>query len=382
MNKEMKNKTITTSLLVLTLILTACGGEKKSELDKLMNKKRELKAQLAEIQTKINAFGQGELANVEPLVTINKIETKNFIHKIKVQGNVETDQDVLLNAELGGLVTNVLVKEGQSVSVGQVLVTLDAAIISSNMKELETQLEYAQYMMDKQEELKKRGVGSEFDYKAAKNQVDGLKSKMKSLGTQRGKSSIKAPFSGVIDKVFAKTGQMAGPQGPLLRLVNNKEINITADISEKHYENVKKGTNVTVRFPNFRDTSINLTVTQVGNYIDPTNRTFRLIANMKNNKLFLPNMLAELEITDMNIPNAVVVPAKSILKTQKNEDYIYVAVKKGNDTYVAKKVIVELVEKFDGEACIKFKSYKMKANEFVIVDGARGIAENDIVRTK
>ena len=44
--------------------------------------------------------------------------------------------------------------------------------------ELDTQLEYAQYMLDKQEELKRRGVGSEFDYKAAKNQVDGLKSKI------------------------------------------------------------------------------------------------------------------------------------------------------------------------------------------------------------
>jgi RND family efflux transporter MFP subunit len=378
----MKNKSLLSSLLIFTLILGSCGAEKKSKLDELLNKKRKLRFELAEVQNQINAIGLNVDGIVEPLVTISPIEKKTFIHKIKVQGNVETEQDVLLNAELGGLITQVLVKEGQSVSVGQVLVILDAAMISSSMQELETQLEYAKYMMEKQEELKKRGVGSEFEYKAAKSQVDALKSKMKSLGTQRGKSSIKAPFSGVIDKVYAKNGQMAGPQGPLLRLVNNKEINITADISEKHFEKIKKGTAVRVTFPNYKDTSLNLTITQIGNYIDPTNRTFRLMSNLKNNKVFLPNMLAELEITDMNEANSIVIPAKSILKTQTNQDYVYIAKKSEKGKIIAKKVMVDLIEKYDGQASIRFRNYEFKKGEFVIVDGARGIAENDIVRTK
>jgi membrane fusion protein, multidrug efflux system len=378
----MKNISLFSSFLVLVFLLNSCGEEKKSKLDDLLEKKRKLRAELAEVQNQINAIGLNVSGVVEPLVSISPIENKTFVHKIKVQGNVETDQDVLLNAELGGLITQVHVKEGQSVSVGQVLVSLDAAMISSNMQELETQLEYAKYLMEKQEELKKRGVGSEFEYKSAKSQVDALKSKMKSLGTQRGKSTVKAPFSGVIDKVYARNGQMAGPQGPLLRLVNNKEINITADISEKHFENIKKGTAVKVTFPNYKDTSLNLTITQIGNYIDPTNRTFRLMSNLKNNKVFLPNMLAELEITDMNEANSIVIPAKSILKTQNNEDYVYIAQKAENGKYKAKKVMIELIEKYEGEASIQFKDYTFKKGEFVIVDGARGIGENDLVRTK
>jgi RND family efflux transporter MFP subunit len=378
----MKKNTIITSLVVLATILTSCGGE-SSKLDELLAKKKELRTELASVQNEINELSDGkDRASFVPLVSFEKAKNKTFLHKITVQGTVETDQDVLLNAELGGLVTNVLVKEGQRVSVGQVLVTLDAAILSSNMKELETQLEYAQYVLDKQEELKRRGVGSEFDYKSAKNQVDGLKSKMKSLGTQRGKSSIKAPFSGVIDKVYAKNGQMAGPQGPLLRLVNNNEINITADISEKHYENIKKGTSVKVKFPNYKDTTISLQITQVGNYIDPTNRTFRIISNLKNNKVFLPNMLAELEITDISNPNALVVPSKSILKTQDNEDFVFVGVKNKEGKYFAKKVLVNLIGKYDGEAMIESIDYTINHGDLIVRDGARGIAENDIIRTK
>jgi membrane fusion protein, multidrug efflux system len=344
-------KTIT-KLVGFTIFLTvvACSSSSNSKIEDLLTKKKELKAKLAEIQLQLNAINSSTETSSLPIVSLAKIENGTFIHKIKVQGTVETDQDILLNAEMGGLITYVHVKEGQYVSVGQVLVTLDASMISSNIQELETQLEHATYILEKQEELKKRGVGSEFDYKNAKNQVDALKSKMKSLGTQRGKSFIKAPFSGVIDKVYAKNGQMAGPQSPLMRLVNNSEINITADISEKHLQNIKIGTEVLVRFPNYKDTSVLLKITHIGNYIDPTNRTFRVSANMKNNRVFLPNMLAELEITDMKEANSIVIPSKSILKSQSNEDYIFIAKKEANKGLKTKQVFIDLKEKYDGNS--------------------------------
>lgn len=366
--------------LILATLLTACSED--SKLSQLKTKKNKLRAELTEVQDQITALEAGLTEGVIPLVTLADVQTKTFVHKITVQGNVETDEDVLLNAEMGGTIMQVLVKEGQRVSQGQVLVTLDASILSSNMQELETQLQYAQYMLEKQEELKKRGVGSEFDYKTAKNQVDGLKSKMKSLGTQRGKSTIKAPFSGVIDKIYAKNGQLAGSQAPLMRLVNNKEVNFTADISEKHLRNIEVGTPLTIRFPNFKDTAVNTSITSVGNYIDPTNRTFRVLSNLKNNKIFLPNMLAELEITDITAPNATVVPSKAVLKAQDNSDYVFVAKKDAKGNYTLSKVAVKVIEKFNGEAMIELVSGSLKAGEKVVVDGARGITEKDIVRTK
>lgn len=376
----MKNKVTYIALLFLLPLLLACGGN-SDKLETLLARKKALKSELADVQQQINALEAESSHAGTPLVSLAPIEQKQFEHKIIVQGTVETDQDILLNAEFGGLITQVHVSEGQSVSVGQVLVSLDADMISSSMEELETQLSYAQYVLDKQSELKKRGVGTEMEYKTAKNQVDAIKSKMKSLGTQRGKSSIKAPFSGVVDKIFAKNGQIAGPQSPLLRLVNNSEINITADISEKHLENIKTGTLVRVRFPNFRDTSVQLQITHVGNYIDPTNRTFRIIANMKNNRVFLPNMLAELEITDISIPNAMVVPSRSVLKSQQNEDYVYLAVKGKQNTYTTKRVNVKLMQKYKNEAHVICTSQDFKKGAKVVVDGAKGVTDKEIVQS-
>ncbi|NRA11069.1 MAG: biotin/lipoyl-binding protein, partial [Crocinitomicaceae bacterium] len=124
------------------------------------------------------------------LVEISQVEMKPFTHEIRVQGTVETDQDVILNSEMGGLIIKINVKAGQKVSKGTVIATLDASILASNLVELQTQLKYANYMLDKQEQLNKKGVGSEMNLEAAKNQVASLETKMNSLGTQRGKAVI------------------------------------------------------------------------------------------------------------------------------------------------------------------------------------------------
>ncbi len=322
-----------------------------------------------------------EEENFLPLVKLEEAKITSFEHKISVQGNVETEKDVLLNSEMGGLVTAVHVKSGERVTSGQVLVTLDGSMLSSSAEEIKTQMEYAQYMLDKQEELKRRGVGSDFDYKTALNQVNALKSKMNSLNVQRGKMQIKAPFSGVIDLVYAKQGQMTGPQAPLVRLVNNQSVDITASISEKHLSKVKVGTEMQVTFPNFIDTTVNLKITNVGNYIEPTNRTFRIISTINNNKTFLPNMLARVNITDLKVDNGLVIPSKSIMKAQDNSEYIFIAEKKGQNEFTVKKVIIQVIDRYNGEALIE-KNNLIKNGTKVIVEGGRGITEKDIVRSK
>lgn len=319
-----------------------------------------------------------KVENQYPLVQLNEVQSKKFIHEIRVQGNIETDKDILLTAEMGGVITSISVKEGQTVAKGQTIATIDASVLSSNVEELKTSLEYAQYMLKKQEELDKRGVGSEFELEAAKNQVNSLKSKMNSLNTQRGKAVIRAPFSGVVDNVFARNGQMAGPQSPIIRLVNNKNVDVIATISEKHIANVKVGTPIVVSFPNYMDTSITLNVTNVGNYIEPTNRTFRIMSTIKNNTFLLPNMLAEVAITDLEVEKGIVIPSKSILKDQNNNDFVYVA-KANKNNYMVSKKNVQVLNKYRGESLIE---KGLEEGQFIVSEGARGISDGDIVRNK
>ena len=376
----MKRNTIYTLLLIGSgSLLFGCAETPK--LDELLKKKSELRKELSALQEEINKLEKTEDVSSIPLVTIGKVKEESFEHKISVQGNVETDQDAVINAELCGLISEIHVNEGDRVEKGQSLVSIDASMVNASIKEVQTQLDYANYLLKKQEELKSRDIGSEFDYEGALNQVNSLKSKLNTLELQRSKANILAPFSGVIDQVFAKQGQMASPQGPVLRIVNTNEITITADLSEKHLKNIKVGTVVKVSFPNFKDTTIAVKISSVANYIDPTNRTFRITATVKNNKILVPNMLAELEITDIKEEKALVIPSISILKDYNNRDYVFAAKKSKENTYTLKKVFVNEIEKFNGVSMIEVKE-KLSVGSNLVVKGIKGITESDIVRTK
>jgi multidrug efflux pump subunit AcrA (membrane-fusion protein) len=193
--------------------------------------------------------------------------------------------------------------------------------------------------------------------------------------------TVIAPFDGKVDQVFAKKGQLASPQMPLMRLVNTENTEVVASVSEKHFKNIKIGTEIKVNFPNYNIEPVMTKASTIGSYIDPTNRTFTVRAKIANNAGLMPNMLTELEITDFKIDSGLVVPSASILKNAKSQDYIWVLKKDKKDTYKAQQVFIDKIMAYQGQALIEVHD-QISEGSIIIEGGARGIAKKDIVRIK
>ncbi|MDX1651027.1 MAG: efflux RND transporter periplasmic adaptor subunit [Brumimicrobium sp.] len=370
-------KIVTPAFLILTAIAVfSCGP--KGDIEKLKEKRAELKSELSELDEKIRSLDTSKEMRL-PLVKPGEVKIGKFEHHVIVQGDVITDKAVTINAEANGIIQSVEVKEGQRVRTGQVLARIDTEILQRNIEELKTRLDFAEYTYNKQKELKQRGVGTEFELEQAENQYEALQYQLKTLKAQQAKTIVKAPFDGVVDEIFMHQGEMAGVQAPLLRLVNNSNVRIVGNISEAYYTKVKEGSIAKAYFPTLKDT-LNLKISSIGNFIHPTNRTFRVQADVENNKVLLPNMLAELQVTDLSLDSAVIVPARAVLKSQNNEDYIFILNKK-DDAFKAEKIFVEIISQQKGETAIRPKTRALKEGEKVVIDGGRGITENDIVRT-
>ncbi|PKR81927.1 hypothetical protein CW751_00910 [Brumimicrobium salinarum] len=365
------------SLLVLGVISTVVACSSNTKLDKLKNKRADLKVQLAELDEQIKSMDTAKVKML-PLVEAMKVEEGTFKHKVVVQGDIETDKQAMIIAEANGLIKSIPVKEGQMVSKGQILARIDTEILRSNIKELETQLEFAEYNLDKQEQLFERGVGTEFELKQAKNQTKALKSQLKTLKTQSSKTIVRAPYAGTIDEIVTHEGEMASAQSPILRLVNNEDVRVTGNISEHYYRTVKEGSKVEVYVPTLKDT-FDLEITSVGRFINPTNRTFRVKADINDNDDLLPNMLAEMHITDLVVDSTTIVPAAALLKTQKNEDYLFVLKKEG-ENYIAHQLMVEILSEYQGKAAINVLEDEIKEGDIVVSAGGRGITDGDRVR--
>ncbi len=324
---------------------------------------------------------EGKKENLIPIVVAAEAQNKSFAHKIKVQGNVATNKDILLNSEISGLITQMHVTSGNSIKKGQLILSMEESIINANISELKSQLDYANYMLGKQIDLYEKDLGTELEKKTAENQVNSLEAKLKTLEVQKSKMNVIAPFSGIVDEVYAKTGQLVAPQMPILRLVNNTQVEIIASVSEKHFKNVKKGTELNVSFPNYDLESMNLKVKSVGNFIEPTNRTFTIRTEVNNNTSLMPNMLAEVEITDLKIDSGLVIPSKSILKNQNNNDYVWILKKSKKETYTVEQVFINTIATYNGEALIE-ENESINNGTLIIESGARGITKKDIVRIK
>jgi len=358
-------------------LVASCSVE-TTDVEKLEQKRAKLKLELAEIDAKLVSLDTSSNVIMASLISLQEAKITPFVHQLSVQGNIETEKDALINAESSGVIREILVKEGQQVRKGQLLVQIDASVIADNIQELNSSIEFAQYNYEKQKELFDKGVGSEFQLTQAKNSLDNLKKRLSGLQTQKGKFNVIAPFDGVIDEIYPKIGEMAGPQSPVVRLVNNREVKVSAEISERLYNRIHVGTPLMLTIPSLGDTTIQVTVTNIGNYIHPTNRTFRIQAEIHNNKLLLPNMLAQVRIEDYAKDSALVIPSASVLKDRNNQSYVFVAINE-NGKMKAERIDIQVVESFEGYSEIVGE---INPGDKIVLKGAKGISQGDYLRVK
>ena len=369
----------TYALIGISLML-CCGKTSKqsASLLELNSNKRDLIQQIDSLSSLLKSV---EL-NISKLdtnkrltrVTALKSEEKMFQHFIEVQGSVEADQSVELYPESSGNITKIFVREGQSISKGRPLVQIDNSILESSKVELQTQLDLAATTFERQKRLWNQNIGSEIQYLQAKAKKEGLENSLESLKSQAKKLKITAPFSGTVDEVFAKTGGLANPMFPALRLINLDQIHVESEVTETYLKYIKKGTEVELYFPSI-DKKINTKVDQVGNYINPNSRSFKVRMNVNNTDGTLKaNLLADVKISDFK-EVGIVIPSNLIQKDRMNKPFVYTLVKEDKFFRVKKSYILEKMS-YENES---FISEGLEADALIVDKGSRLVTGDETV---
>ena len=367
------------ALIAISMVL-CCGktAKESASILELNNSKRNLIQQIDSLSSLLKSV---EL-NISKLdtnkrltrVTTLKSEEKMFQHFIEVQGSVEADQSVELYPESSGNITKIFVREGQSISKGYPLVQIDNSILESSKVELHTQLDLAATTFERQKRLWNQNIGSEIQYLQAKAKKEGLENSLESLKSQAKKLKITAPFSGTVDEVFAKTGGLANPMFPALRLVNLDQIHVESEVTETYLKYIKKGTEVELYFPSI-DKKINTKVDQVGNYINPNNRSFKVRMNINNiDGTLKANLLADVKISDFK-EVGIVIPSNLIQKDRMNKPFVYTLVKEDKFFRVKKSYILEKMS-YENES---FISEGLEADALIVDKGSRLVKGDETV---
>jgi membrane fusion protein, multidrug efflux system len=374
----MTRKNIFKSVLAIIIAIQFGCNSDKSELELKKEELNTSKEQLIELQSKIAGLKkeikllEGDSLKVSHTpVKVITVQSNYFERGIQVHGNVEASNNILVNAEVVAPVVNIFVKEGSKVNKGDVLITLDATSIDNNILELKNSLEFANTMFAKQQELKDKNIGTEVQYLEAKNRKESIEKSLQTLLSQKEKFSITAPMNGVVDQILPKVGEMVSPQFPVLRLINLEKIYVEAEVTESLLGKIKEQDEVNVLF-----SSINYEtkgkIAQIGQYINPNNRTFKIkIALNEQNNLLKPNLLSVIYVVDYKVDSAISVSSKIIQEDIKG-NFVFVV---NNEEVVEKRYVkigkmntshTEIVE-------------GLAIGERVVADGGRSIVQGEKV---
>ncbi len=367
----------------LFLLVIACGKKETTVADTIASndiksiraKKKELSTQqqsiIAQIKQLNAAIEKLDPNKKVPLVTTYTIKDTLFNHYIELQGSLQTKQNLVLTPEYSGILSQVLVKEGQYVNRGQVLARIDDGGLSQQLSQMEIQTQLAKTTFERQERLWNQKIGSEIQYLQAKTAYEAQEKAIDQMKSTIAKTSIRAPFNGRIDDVITEKGAVVAPgQTQIFRIVNLNQMYVEAEVPERYVSTVKKGTNVSVDIPVIGKT-LTAKVRQAGSFINPANRTYKVeVAVPNKEKNIKPNLTAKLKINDYTNPKALLIPQNLISENAAGDQYVFTVNKNSkNETIATQKTIItgltqgSLVEVMHG----------IKAGDILVSEGARSV---------
>ena len=380
-------------LLLCILLFIQCGSSDKQttaeiiaskDLAAIQTKKAEVVKSMNTLKQELESLNKviGQLDNEQKFLLVTSIETKvaPYDHFVSFQGTLETDKNIVMYPEIPGLLKSINVVEGQRVKKGDVLAVISDSGLVDQLQQLEIQLALAKTTYERQNRLWEQKIGSEMQFLQAKTQYLSLEKSIAQMKDQVAKTTITAPFDGIVDHLLADVGSSLAPgMTPVVRVINLDEMKVSAEIPEIHLNNIKKAAKVAVNIPVLNKT-LPAEINAVGNFINPNNRSFRVEIGLENSTGDLkPNMTVLLNINDYKNETAILVPSKNILEDQAGAKYVYTleTVPGQDGMYKAIKTFVKTGKSSNNKTEIL---EGLSAGDQLVEDGIRLVKDQQLVK--
>ncbi len=275
--------------------------------------------------------------NKAPAVTQTFLLHKDkFSTTLQLPGELIAFQQVDLYAKVTGFVKDLKVDIGSEVTEGQLLITLEAPEVASQLNAAESRLKSQEAIYTASnanynrllETSKTPGTVSQNDLDQAiakKNSdaanLEAAKAAYKEVSVTQGYLEIRAPFSGIITSRNVNVGAYVGPAGkgsefPLFTLQEQKQLRLAVSIPEAYTGYLKSEEAVKFKVRSFPGETFNANIKRMAGALDLKLRSERVEMDVVNeNKKLLPGMIAEVSITLAGNDSTFVVPKTALVSS-------------------------------------------------------------------
>jgi membrane fusion protein (multidrug efflux system) len=397
----MKKITRPALLIALFIIAFSCNNgndaltKKKADLEKLKTDKDDVDKKISALEKEIAKLDTSAASKEVPkLVAIAPVQLKDFKHYVDLQGAVDSKNIFYITpANQGGQIKSILVKQGDVVHKGQLVVRLDNSVAGENVNasrqqlgSVKAQLELAKSIYARQKNLWDQHIGTEVQLLQDKTNVEALENQLKAL--QAGVSTAEATANqnnvysnvdGVVDEVTAHVGELftGNPiQGGYIKIVNKSDLKITATVPENYASKILKGTAVEIQIPDISK-SFSSTISFLSQSVGTNSRGLIAEAKVPAGIALRPNQVALVKILDYASPNSISINVNTLQNDEEGK-FVLVASKEG-DKLIARKRKVIIGELYGDQIEIK---QGLKEGDQLITQGYQAIYDGQLITTQ
>ncbi len=287
-------------------------------------------------------------------------------------GTIEPENRVVVAAQEEGLLTALLVREGDHVQRGDALAHLDDRQLAAQLAEAQARLVEAEGQWRRARTLTQEGLITEADGDAARAAYEVAQARVEALRTRLSFTRITAPVEGVVTVRHVELGDLVGSRAPVVELAAGRRV-LRVPVSELDVVKLRPGDSCTVTVDALTQRAFSARIARIFPAADRASRQVTVEVVLEETAPEIrPGFLARAELVVERLPAAIVVPEPVVLRGSEFPTFVYV-VEEG----VARVRPVQVGLRRDGEAQILAG---LAAGERVVIEGSSFLRDGTAVR--
>ena len=212
---------------------------------------------------------------------------------IRVSGQTDANKRAVLATRAAGIIVALPVKEGDRVKKGDLIARLDPEGRDAAVATARQLLAQRQAQADAAEKLAKQGNMAKLDLDAARSALKAAESQLQAALADLDRTTVIAPFDGVIDKVPVQNGGSVSSGGGVATLIALDPLRAVGEVSERDIGSIHIGSKADVHLVNGQ--TVTGSVSYISRDANTQTRTFRVEVSLPNPDLAIPaGMTAEI----------------------------------------------------------------------------------------
>lgn len=305
-------------------------------------------------------------------VAVQRISESNIGEQLSYSGTIQADNIVQLGFAVSGRVAEIAVQEGQHVTKGQLLASIETTEYKNAFIINNAGLEQAQDNFKRANELHLKGSLTDKDYITAKIALSQAQANNNMAEKRLSDSYLKAPFSGIVTAKLIERGASALPGAPAFTLIKTDFVYAQASISEGDISKLSIGSNAAVIIAAIQDTLIG-TISIINPQADLQSKTYSVKIRIANSKgQLMPGMISEIMVATGKKMGAITIPLEAVVRDADDITYVFVV----NSDMRAVRKRITLGGLSDSEVIV---TSGLQVGESIIIKGQKNIQEGQQV---